>query len=328
MKIKHLVSCMIVLTLGITSAFLRSSIATGRQAYATTNGLQPKFTMAVLSDIHVTDAKTRWANMARKKFDQALTDIESYKPDVTVINGDLTNGNPGDYIRLQQIINRHNLGLLYATMGNHEYYRVYKERQWTDEDAKHLFMHHFKLNSPYYDRYIHGYHLLFLAPEVHKSIRGIYPDAAWLSRTQLDWFRERLQKPSAGTFVFLRQPLDQTVAVDNNRVQTVQTNELKQIAQQHVPIIWFSGHTHLSVEYRQQVVEQAGILYVGGGSTFTVATEKRPHGGTLTKQFNITFRESQSRLVMVYSDHVKILARDHQHHRWLHAYDISFRIGR
>ncbi|UOF92126.1 metallophosphoesterase [Fodinisporobacter ferrooxydans] len=301
----------------------------GSAAFAAPVLEPPILRIAVLSDVHVMHTTDAWGRKAALKFEQALADIDSYAPDITIINGDITNGEPTDYRIFWDIVHRHKTGRIFASIGNHEYYRVHHATQWTDDDAKKLFRKEFGLNRLYYDQYMKGIHMVFLGSEAYTSLRAHHPDAAWISPEQVRWFKAQLQKQSKATLVFLHQPLQGTVDFSGDTtLQVLQSRELKQLAEAHTPLIWFSGHTHDSITGGDQSCLQHGVLYLGGGGTFTIHKRRlfpfpdaAREGYVFAKD---TLSESESRLVTVFNDHVIVQVRDHIHKVWLPAYEIRY----
>jgi Icc protein len=265
----------------------------------------PVMRFQVFSDVHVMASNDPWQKTASQKFIAALEDIRPFQPDFLVINGDLTNGKAGDYQLLKEILQKYAPWPMYPTMGNHEYYEVFTNKNVTDLELRWRFDNAFQLDKPYYDRYIKGYHFIFLAPEEFKAHYKQIADGAYISKEQLAWFHDTLAKDQGLTFVFLHQPLDHTVTQsDPGSVQ--QSEEIRKILREHQgPVIWFSGHTHASMLHSDQIRKLENVLYVGGSSTFTVDN---------------SLDKSESRMVEVYNDRIVMWVRDHIAKKWVHPF--------
>jgi Icc protein len=259
----------------------------------------------VFSDVHVMASNDPWQKMAAQKWIRALEDLRPYLPDFMVVNGDLTNGKEGDYRLFKQIVQTYAPWPVYATMGNHEYYEIFTNPNITDQELRWRFDNFFQLDKPYYDRYIHGYHFIFLAPEAFKAHYKQLADGAYISPEQLAWFRQTLAKDEGLTFVFLHQPLDGTVTQsDPGSVQ--QSREIREILREHKgPVIWFSGHTHATMLQPGQIRQIGNVLFVGGSSTFTIDN---------------SLDKSESRMVEVYRDRLVFWVRDHVARKWVQPY--------
>ncbi|MGZ4113142.1 MAG: metallophosphoesterase family protein [Tumebacillaceae bacterium] len=290
-------------------------------AYAKANETgadKPLFSFAVFSDVHV---HAGWSPSHKKsvvKFTNALRDIAPMHPEFLVINGDLTDGRPQDYKQLLSLYKANATFPLYPTMGNHEYYYQYSNSSWNDKREQEEFRRAFHLEQLYYDRFVRGIHLIFLSPEQYMPKQKQIGEAAWLSPEQIKWFEDTLQKSNAPTFVFLHQPLNNTVFSEDHGLSTVQSEQLIDIASRHPQVIWFSGHSHVVPESKTEAMRRNGILFLGTSSVFSpeeVLTKPAPG----TQQYeNVYLREvptkSESRFVDVYSDRIVIRTRHHHSH--------------
>jgi hypothetical protein len=216
----------------------------------------------VISDIHVSsgDAATQ------TKFQRVLDDIVKAAPqsDLLVINGDLSNGSPDDYNTLRRLL----AGTVHppteVTIGNHEFYAAFYDKSGTmnkdafpngdtDEKALQRFLDFAGRKQVYTEKVIKGYHFLFLGSEKSRMSDNSYNDDAYLSDTQLNWLKEKLDAAPAGraAFVFLHQPLPYTVSgtarAGWNRT-VIQHEALKKILAAHPNVILFSGHTHINLD--------------------------------------------------------------------------------
>jgi 3',5'-cyclic AMP phosphodiesterase CpdA len=209
---------------------------------------------------------------------------------------------------------------MYPTMGNHEYYYEYSNIDFDDKREQLEFRRAFHLEHIYYDRFIHGFHFIFLSPEQYMPKQKQIGEAAWLSPEQIAWFEETLQKSNAPTFVFLHQPLNNTVFSEDHGLSTVESEQLINIARRHPQVIWFSGHSHIIPEAKTEAFRRDGILFLGSGSV-ALPEELLTKPAPGAKRYeNVYLREmpskSESRYVDVYKDRIVIRNRHHHSHSW------------
>jgi 3',5'-cyclic AMP phosphodiesterase CpdA len=237
-----------------------------------------------------------------------------------VINGDLTEGRPQDYQLLRSIYLRNAFVPLYPTMGNHDYYYQWFNKEWDDKRAQETFRNAFQLERVYYDRFENGVHLIFLAPEEYMKNREAMGEGAWLSDEQIKWFEKTLLSSKAPTFVFLHQHLDDTVFKEDLRPGVAQSKQLKKIARKHPQVIWFSGHSHINAESPTELVKKDGVLYVGTSTVYKpIDVSDKPLPG-YEPRANLFLKDapekSQSRFVDVYKDRIVIRTRNHHLGAW------------
>lgn len=283
----------------------------------------PVLRFPVISDIHVQAGDVR----SEHKFKAALEDINSISSnsDALVINGDLTNGKPDDYEALKNSLNAspHPANVWY-TIGNHEYYKaffnglgLYSEKTFPNGDSDQAAIDRFlKLTGEekvYYDRWLSGYHFLFLGSEKSRMSDIRYGDDAWLSNAQLNWLKNKL-KESKGSgkpvFLFLHQPLPLTIAGTSGwgaGRSVIQSQELRNILADHPEVIYFSGHTHYELRTPQTLLHDIFTM-VGSSSVYNPVRE-----GTNDSDPNA----SEGLYVEVYSDKVKIMGRDFTRRQWI-----------
>ncbi|UUZ90639.1 metallophosphoesterase [Paenibacillus sp. P25] len=293
----------------------------------------------MLSDIHVQS----WDTQSHAKFSAALQDLSGINPnsDTLVINGDLTNGMPADYAKLQELLkqNPHPKNVLFS-MGNHEYYKAWFDASgaWspptfpngeTEQASISRFLQFAGTDKVYYDRIIKGYHFIFLGSEQYRQSDPNNLEDAYLSKEQLNWLKDTLKKASGSgkpIFVFLHQPLPYTVAGTyfccvNNRA-VIQHEELKSILSQYPQVIYFSGHSHWELKLPKTMV-QDGFTMVNSSSVVQPWTDDGSGGEMLTAP-----EESEGLYVEVYDDEVRIQGRDFYRKRWIPEADFSVPVKR
>ncbi|MFD1674535.1 metallophosphoesterase family protein [Alicyclobacillus fodiniaquatilis] len=222
----------------------------------------------------------------------ALHDISLQKPDILIINGDLTNGKVRDYELAMRAIRQFVDVPVYYTMGNHEYYGYYEDNPYSWSLAQTRFLTYTKQAHIYFAKDFADTRFIFLSPE------GYHPDwhdSAWLSPTQVKWFAAQVQDWSGRLFVFLHQPLNNTVVNSGNTC--FQSEELQAILCGRSNTFFMSGHTHQRMDQPAQFIQKDKVHYVGGGCVL--------------KQF------PQSRFVDLTATAVTFRIRDHKSMRWL-----------
>ncbi|WP_337098503.1 metallophosphoesterase family protein [Paenibacillus sp. YIM B09110] len=276
----------------------------------------PLLRFSVMSDIHIS-AKDRESHT---RFVKALRDHLKINPNssLLVLNGDLTNGKEEDYRMLDALSGKVLHPPIHATIGNHEYYKLWifenkslrLNPDWSSEQAKNLFQNSFGYSKPYHHLWLNGCHFIFLGSERYRDVDRSVSENAFLSVAQLSWLTERLQeKPSAlygkepfPIFVFLHQPLFQTVDGSESRLGVVQFKQLQELLQQYPDLILFSGHTHMDLVTTRQLVYK-GFYSVGTGAIRKVKSHSK---------------RSESLVVEVYRKRIIIKYREHSTKRWIY----------
>lgn len=276
-------------------------------------GEEPLISFQVITDTHVTEDREHLYN---RHFSQALADIRQTAPRSAAIlhAGDVTDhGFPGEYAEFNRIWKEHRDGLptLYVTTGNHDVGLGI----W--EDRIERFLDSTGTSAAYHDHWIGGYHFIFLGTEQNLELY------CSLSGEQLTWLDEKLRedaKPDQPVFLFLHQPLKNTVAGSHEAQKwhgVAEDEELRSVLAKHPRTILFTGHTHWELE-------AANTYYEGGGelpSMFNAASvaylwtdeDKRKEG-------------SQGLFVEVYENRVAVRGRDFVNRKWVEAasFDIAY----
>ncbi|KEO83451.1 stalk domain-containing protein [Tumebacillus flagellatus] len=272
----------------------------------------------VVSDIHVQASDP----VSQSKFRAALQDLYNVDPaaDVMVLNGDLGNGKPADYDTLRSLVanNPHPVTMLY-NIGNHEFYNawfnakgVYAPNTFPNGESESMAINRYlKLSGEskvYYDKWIKGYHFIFLGAEKSRQSDRSIGDDAWLSQEQLNWLKVKLSenhKAGQPVFVFLHQPLPKTVtgsfwqSADRG---VVQSEQLKAILSQNPDVLYFSGHTHGALNSPRTMVQD-------GFTMFNSSAEVGPDDSAPSA--------SEGLYVEVHPDKVIVRGRDFAHGVWV-----------
>ncbi|TXK82660.1 metallophosphoesterase [Paenibacillus sp. N3.4] len=180
---------------------------------------------------------------------------------------------------------------------------------WSSKQAVALFDRTWGYDKPYHELIVEGYRFLFLSGEAYRDVNASVGEDAFLSPEQLVWLRERLgaAEPGKPVFVFLHQPLPQTLDGTDQELGVVQHQELRALLDAHPNVIFFSGHTHWNLETTKQV-KQLKFLAASSASIRQVwSSHNRPETRAI----------SQSLIIDVYADHVVINRREHTEKRWI-----------
>lgn len=281
----------------------------------------PLFSFSVMSDTHITSLDLESQMLLRR----ALADHHALRPDskLLVLNGDLTNGSEGDYRSLLGLLSRQPHAPVHATMGNHDYYGVWRTPEggmdtskmnpsWSSKQAVALFNRMWGYDKPYHELVVEGYRFLFLSGEAYRDVNASIGEDAFLSEEQLAWLRDRLTAAGSAdagkpVFVFLHQPLPQTLDGTGLELGVVQHKELRELLDAHPNVILFSGHTHWNIETTNQV-KQLKFLAASSASIREVWSAQNVPETQLI---------SQSLIVDVYKDRVIIMRREHTSKRWI-----------
>lgn len=264
-------------------------------------GSGPVMSFQVISDTHIRNTSS--TDIHNQHLTAALKDLNQISPNSSalIIDGDITDsGSSTQYDQLNSILQSVNHAKTYFVMGNHDIFN------YTDYNtAKNLFLTKTGMSGNYYDYWLNGYHFIVLGSD---AIAG---DKAVLSTAQLNWFQQKLKEnvsPNKPIFVFVHQPLSNTVSGSNAMQDQQQDQQLKSILTQFPQVVLFTGHTHSvfteSTEfYNQQYCNMANIpstAYLWYDPTYT-----QPGSG------------SQGLCVDVYSNKVVIKGRDFTRQEWI-----------
>lgn len=278
----------------------------------------PNLQMAVMSDVHINSKDLN------NHFKQALTDLSRIAPnyDTIAIVGDMTDtGIESDYQSFKQILNAYKnpSAEQVLSMGNHEYFESYidKNSTVTDDMLQARFMNDSDepLSSIYYDKWIKGYHFISLAgersPRSLLNYESMYPGAkdwAYISDQQYQWLEQTLAINASSNkpiFVFLHQPITNTVYGSINWGAGFDSERLLAILQKYPQVILFSGHSHYLLDHPKSIY-QDGFTMVNTSSVDYTWYE----GGWVPNH-------SQGFLVNVYNNRVELKGREFSNGTWI-----------
>lgn len=267
--------------------------------------MTPTLTLCVFSDMHFmawkeTDDPVEWV----PQLEQSIQDAVSQNPDAVIFNGDLTNGKERDYRLAMRHIRKTIPQPTYFTMGNHEYYGVYEDEDFSFAGAQDRFRHFTDQSHVYYEVRRPDCTLIFLSPE--RYLPAEFGEAAWLSEEQLNWFENRilLAAPALPVLVFLHQPINDTVTNSTN--YCIQSEEIRAILRKRPGCLFLTGHTHCRMDQPTQLVAQDETIFIGGGA----ACNDTP----------------QSRWLVLQPESIRVRIRDHAAKDWTPNSDFTLKV--
>lgn len=283
---------------------------------------QPLLQVPVISDTHVNKDNPKAAeNLVR-----TLDDLKNVAPnyDAIAVDGDMTEGGfLQEYQAFNQILNDHKVpgAQPFIVMGNHEWFEpTYdKTSSITDAEIEQRFMsfQNNPVQNVYFDQWIKGYHFIALSGEesyntlipLSKTIPNIL-DRAYISDAQYKWLADKLAEssndPAKPVFVFLHQPIENTVYGSMRwNAGFDDLTRLMPLLKKYPQVILFSGHSHYILNHPKSVYED-GFTMVNTASTSYTWFED----GAVPNL-------SQGWLMNVYSDRVELKAREFSNGTWI-----------
>lgn len=258
-------------------------------------GSGPLFSFEVISDIHIRSSNT--ADLYTSNLKKALKDINLVDPNSSAINfvGDITeSGSDANYDVLNQILSSIPHPNTNMVVGNHDVrYQDYTV-------AMNRFLSKTGMPSAYYDKWINGYHFIYLATE--QALK----DNADLSATQLSWLQTKLGEQASSDkpiFVFLHQQLSNTVAGSTGTTYVNQDAQVKAILSSYPQAIFISGHSHYKLTNAFTMYNQQFCTLVNDGAVAFLQDD--------------TSTISQGLFIDVYPNKVLIKGRDFITKEWI-----------
>ncbi|WP_129688912.1 carbohydrate-binding protein [Gottfriedia acidiceleris] len=249
-----------------------------------------KFSFMSISDTHANVQ----GDISDVRLDNALHDAVSNNVQSVSVVGDLTeSGTDAQYNTLMKTMNKYPQLDRNLILGNHDV-------RWMGgfETAKNRFLTHTDMPGVYYDKWINGYHFIYLATETDEK------DSAYISDTQMKWLSARLAENASldkPIFLFLHQPLDNTVyeeyPSDPYQSDEVQDQKLKDIIGKYPQSVFITGHIHYPLTlpgtfYNKQyftMMRDGAIKDSGQGLILDVYADRVViHGRDFSKKSTIT----------------------------------------
>ncbi|NRD77262.1 metallophosphoesterase [Bacillus sp. BRMEA1] len=288
-------------------------------AETNTSSPEPNLQVPIISDVHINENLP----VRQEHFTNALQDYLQIAPhyQAIVVDGDLTDyGTETQYEIFKRIFDANTVpdAAKLLVMGNHEFYKgTYANSQNSDQMLIDRFVTETGADGLYYDKWIKGsnqenYHFIVLSSEVSSATAP--EDYTVLSDQQYQWLENTLKQdanPNKPIFVFIHEPIANTVYGSEEWGSQLLTGRLKSILQQYPQAILFTGHLHYLLNHPRSVY-QDGFTMVSTGAVAYMLYE----GGNAPMEF------SQGLLVNVYDDHVEIKAREFSNHSWVNQYSI------
>lgn len=272
---------------------------------------KPILQIPVMSDIHISNQDQE------DRFKKALEDYKVIAPDYKAIAlvGDITNqGSLEQYNNFMKILeeNSYDNSEKIIAMGNHEYGEIWNNPNADDSVYLNRFAENTKESNVYFDSWVSGYHFIVLGGEKLGSSNG---DEAVISDAQYDWLEKTIavdadqNKP---IFVFLHQPLPNTVYGSEYWNSTLTDGRLAGILKKYPQTILFSGHSHNLLNHPRTVYQDGFTMVNTGAVAYTWY-----NGGYGPSSY------SQGLLVNVYKDRVEIKAREFSNGTWINTFEIK-----
>ncbi|MFD0616120.1 carbohydrate-binding protein [Paenibacillus sp. GCM10027629] len=199
-----------------------------------------KFSYMVFSDTHAVKQGDR-QNIA---LDNAMQDAVRNNAGSVSVVGDITDyGTDAQYDVVMNTMNKYPDVEPNFAYGNHEV-------RWVGgiEVAKSRFLNKTKMPDIYFDKWINGYHFIYLGSEADDK------DGAYISDTQLEWLKAKLAEGASKDkpiFLFLHQPLEDTVSQSHAysspfpyNSDEAQDQKVKDIVGQYPQSVLITGHLH------------------------------------------------------------------------------------
>lgn len=318
---------------------------------ATPGVTEPLLTFQIITDTHVTADPEHEYN---QNFGRALEDIAEHAQGSSGIMhiGDITDhGFPEEYEEVQRILELHQASLpqLRYTLGNHDVGLGH----W--KSRLEMYTSRMGMPGPYHDHWIGGYHFIFLGTEEglqtfcnlsaeqlqwldrklgEKTAAGpdagmrtvddmevyMQPPIAQMLDGQLELDFGAAARPDQPVFVFLHQPLKDTVAGSLESQEwygVTQDQELRTILSRHPLTLLFTGHTHWELEVSNTMVPGNGqtATMFNAASVAYLWTDADEHKSG-----------SQGYYIEVYADKVLVRGRDFTTGTWIEAaqYEVAY----
>lgn len=275
----------------------------------------PKLQIPVMSDIHIN------GEVQKNNFIRALKDYNKIAPGYKAIAliGDITDhGAPKEYDDFMDMLKTNaNPGAeKIITLGNHELFE--RNSKSNNSITDRLLLDRFKqktgMPGVYYDKWVSDYHFITLGSEGPGKNPNPSLDFAYFSEEQYKWLEKTLPlkaEPTKPIFVFLHQPIDNTVYGSEYWGGNLKDGRLLNILKKYPQVILFTGHSHCVLNH-PRTVYQDGFTMVNTSSVYYTWYEN----GAAPEKY------SQGLLVDVYGDRVEIKAREFSTGTWINTYTV------
>lgn len=245
-----------------------------------------------------------------RNFEKVLKDYQELAPNykAMAIVGDLTDHGLADqYDTFMETLHKEAYpdAEKLLVIGNHEFFSQRFLRQ-QDQYSINLFLEKTMMPALYYDKWVEGFHFITLGSEGTKGQTEY--GYAEISDVQYAWLEEKLAEDASADkpiFVFLHQPINDTVYGSEIYHGDFGDGKLKAILQKYPQAILFTGHSHYNLSH-PRTFYQDGFTMVNTGSVNYSWFD----GGRINSIY-------QGLLVNVYEDKVVIKAREFSNNTWI-----------
>ncbi|GHH99955.1 metallophosphoesterase family protein [Neobacillus kokaensis] len=279
---------------------------------------KPSFSFFVISDIQLTVTN----EVSHHKLAYALQDLNEIDSEAAalVINGDLINdGRKESYNKIREILKMNpHPEKVFFTIGNHEFFQ-------NDGNIASIgrFLEFSGLEKVYYEQEINECSFLFLGTESWGPVGSPVKDSAVLSREQLKWLEDKVEKLKHQTkpvFVFLHQPIPFTLyGTDLKYYQNaiIPYRELVKRVARLKNVFFFSGHSHFDLRFPNMYVDSPFHM-LNTGAVYDTWGPDGEGGDTV-----IDSEGSQGLYIQVFQDNVLIKGRDFSNKKWIQEYQLT-----
>lgn len=312
MKKLFVLAFVILLVIGIASAFDRERYSDTPHQAAAANIPDVELAFAVLGDVH--------ENV--KSLQTAIRDLYTINPGMhaLILNGDTVDqGLSKQYDSIKETLEKNKAFLppvMIKNIGNHEFFD-YEIEANTSEDVQTFINRYLKFageEKVYHDTWLSGYHFISLGSEDGNS-ETLDSVRAYISKDQQNWLKEKLSEKYAKgkpIFVFLHQRLNSNSS--SGWVGTDQGKEIGDLLSQYPEVILFTSHTHRPLDENTVNSEQAYTSVHTGAVHYTIVPDDL---GGRTREPLV-----QGLYVEVNKNQVVIRGRDMQKHSWVFTKEI------
>ena len=275
----------------------------------------PNTSFFIISDIHI------GKNGSAERFKKMLSEAIALKPNGTAIFivGDMAdNGYASQFADMvalhKEVMDANGKDVadypLFLTLGNHDYPAMTGTflEYATLPDGTHP-------TKTSYDFWLDGYHYIFLGSDANS---GLY---ATLGEETLAWLDQKLNEcrdPSRPTFVFLHQPMYNTVSgslLGENWNGVNNEEALRAVLKKYPEVVMFNGHTHWTMDSKGNIFEGTEDLPI---HIFNCASVSYLWSGfnTITGE---DLAGSQGYFIEIYNGQILVRGRDFANSAWIPA---------
>lgn len=272
------------------------------------------YSFQVLTDLHIQSVFPSHISHLKMAI-RDISSLESKSKGIFTTGDNINRTTAAEYELLLSILNEvsnENTPEINFAFGNHDY--MYNT---TYEVAVDLFKKYTKMPDVYYSKMIEGNKFIVLASD-SKIMEGA------MSQTQMDWLENELKEtdPSQSTFIFIHQPLKDTVSGSLKTKMNQnwygfrqQDQQLKAIINKYPNVIMFSGHTHWTLDSVSPALfgnyQNASFVNCASVGYLWNDDDKQETG-------------SEGIYVDVYEDYVFIKGREFLDGKWVSAAQLMF----